>query len=78
MKKKIKTLFLSRLILTVCVFGGIDRDTRECFAVFVDRRNAVTLLPLIQQFILPGTTIISDQWSAYNNTSADPNAYIYI
>lgn len=32
----------------------------------VDRRDANTLLPIVQQFILPGTTIISDMWGAYN------------
>ena len=30
-------------------------------------RTANTLMPIIQQFILPGSTVISDQWRAYNN-----------
>jgi transposase-like protein len=57
------------------VFGGIDRDTRECFAVLVKKRDAATLLPIIHQFILPETTIHSDQWAAYNNISAGPENY---
>lgn len=59
------------------VFGGIDRDTRECFAVLVDQRDANTLIPIIQQFILPGTTIFSDQWAAYNGIGNCPEQYIH-
>ena len=43
------------------VFGSIDRDTKNHFAVLVDRRDAATLLPIIEKFILRGTTIYSDQ-----------------
>lgn len=59
------------------VFGGIDRDSRECFLVLVDRRDAATLLPVIQQYIRPGTTIYSDQWRAYNQIANDPNGYTH-
>ena len=47
------------------VFGGIDKATDEAFLVEVDRRDAATLLPIIQQHILPGSTVWSDQWAAY-------------
>ncbi|CAF1282430.1 unnamed protein product [Didymodactylos carnosus] len=43
-----------RVVGNQWVFGGIDRDTRECFAVTVDRRDPRTLLPIIQQYVLPG------------------------
>ena len=36
----------------------------------IERRNAETLLPLIEQYILPNTTIVSDMWKAYNGVDA--------
>jgi transposase-like protein len=60
------------------VFGGIDRDSRDCFAVMVDRRDADTLLPIINQYILPGTTIYSDQWAAYNGIASGPHPQKYV
>ena len=53
-----------RRVLNKWVFGGIARDTRECFAVVVDRRDAASLLPIVREYVLPGTTIYSDQWAA--------------
>ena len=49
-----------RQVGTQCGFGGIDGDTRQCFAVLVDRRDAATLIPIIYQYVLPGATIYSD------------------
>jgi len=40
------------------VFGGIDKATDEAFLVEVNRRDAATLLPIIQQHILPGSTAV--------------------
>jgi hypothetical protein len=48
------------------VFGGIERgDGGLMFAFRVPDRKKVTLYPLIRKHILPGTTIISDDWPAY-------------
>lgn len=49
------------------VFGGIENDSRKCFLIAVDKRDEQTLLPIIQKWIKPGTTIISDCWKAYSN-----------
>jgi len=46
-------------------FGGVERGSGRCFLVPVDQRDASTLLPIIQKFIMPGTTIMSDCWAAY-------------
>ncbi|CAF1629088.1 unnamed protein product [Didymodactylos carnosus] len=66
-----------RVIKNQWVFGGIDRDTRECFAVLVERRDAATLLPIIQQHVRPGTTILSDEWRAYHSLQNGPGGYIH-
>ncbi|CAF1140742.1 unnamed protein product, partial [Didymodactylos carnosus] len=42
------------------VFGGTDRDTGECFAVTVDRRDAATLLPIIKYSSFSETQNMSD------------------
>ena len=57
----------------VWVFGGIERDSSpsKCFFQTVSDRSAATLIPIIKRCILPGTTILSDCWKAYNSLSAE-------
>ena len=49
------------------VFGGIEEDSRRCFLVAVEDRSEATLLPIIQDWIEPGTLIVSDCWKSYHN-----------
>lgn len=54
------------------VFGLISNEyavPRPIFYV-VDNRSRRVLLPIIRHHVLPGTTIMSDQWAAYNNVGA--------
>ena len=55
----------------IWVLGGVCRETGECFAVPCpgNRRSADVLLPLIQQFVLPGTIVHTDGWRAYSSLS---------
>ena len=49
------------------VFGGIEEDSRRCFLVAVEDRSEATLLPIIKDWIEPGTLIVSDCWKSYHN-----------
>lgn len=57
---------VGRIIEGQWVFGGICRQTRRFFMVPVENRTSNTLLAIIKEKILPGTTIISDCWKAYD------------
>ena len=49
------------------VFGGVERGTGRTFLVAVHERSAETLIGLIKQWILPGTTVISDCRGTYSS-----------
>lgn len=49
------------------VFGGIERGSKKCFLVPVPNRTRQTLIPIIKDWILPGTTIMSDCWRPYDS-----------
>ena len=40
------------------------------FMELVPQRDAATLVPIIQRLILPGSTVWSDEWAAYNQLNA--------
>lgn len=47
-------------------FGGICRETKECFMVAVPDRTKNTLMSVINEKIATGTNIISDCFRSYN------------
>lgn len=49
------------------VFGGIEREGGRCFLIEVLNRRADTLEVCIEEHILPGSHIVSDEWAAYAN-----------
>ena len=51
------------------IFGMNQRDTRKVALIIVPNRGANDLIPLIQRIVMPGTTIMSDRWAAYNQLS---------
>lgn len=48
------------------VLGMVERGTNRCVLVKVPDRTANTMLPIIQEHVLPGTRILTDGWQAYN------------
>ena len=53
----------------IWIFGAIDSNSPKfsnLFLMMVPDRTARTLIPIICQHVLPGTTIISDEWKAYS------------
>lgn len=57
---------VGRTVKTQWVFGGYEVGTKRGFLVEVPNRLSDTLVPIIQRFVAPGTTIISDCWRSYN------------
>ncbi|XP_011867709.1 PREDICTED: uncharacterized protein LOC105561931 [Vollenhovia emeryi] len=55
-----------RLIKGNWIFGGYERESKKVFIVPVENRTEETLLKCIKEWILPGTTIVSDCWKSYN------------
>ena len=49
------------------VLAGVERETIRCFIEPCPggKRTAAVLLPLIQRWVLSGTTIYTDGWRAY-------------
>ena len=54
-----------RLLTGQWVFGLLEKGTDNVVLFSVPDRSIVTLLPIIQQLVLPGTTIHSDEWASY-------------
>ena len=54
------------------VLGMYERGTGELRIMVLpnNNRSATTLLPLIQQHVLPGTTVMTDEWRAYRTLPA--------
>lgn len=59
------------------VFGIYDTITKQGYITFVNSRDEATLLPIIEQVVIPGSIIHSDQWAAYNGISRLPHPQPY-
>jgi hypothetical protein len=50
-----------------CVVGLVERDSGRCWLEMVENPDASTLECIICDHVLPGTTIVTDDWQGYNN-----------
>ena len=57
------------------MFGLVDISHEPAlgYMEMVSRRDASTLLPIIQAHVLPQTIVYSDEWAAYNQVQSLPN-----
>ena len=60
---------------TTWILGMIDQETRESVIYHVHKRDAKTLIPLIQKHVKPLSIIWTDCWKAYS--SLDNLGYIH-
>ena len=57
---------------------GVERGARHNFFIeHVEKRNRRTLIPLLMRRILPGTTIMTDNWGAYRRLCRYTSAMEY-
>lgn len=54
---------------------SLDEGSKPVFYV-VQRRDATTLVPIIKHHVACHSTIVSDQWAAYNGLQA--NGYLHL
>ncbi|KYM95728.1 hypothetical protein ALC62_13634 [Cyphomyrmex costatus] len=62
-----------RIIEGQWVFGGIERNTKNIFILPVPNRSSNTLSSIIQNYVLPGSIIYTDQWRAYRDLENNNN-----
>ena len=53
------------------VFGGIEANTGKSFFIPVADRKESTLIPIVKDWIKPGSIIRSDGWAGYQCLQAE-------
>ncbi|PSN50490.1 hypothetical protein C0J52_10727 [Blattella germanica] len=65
-----------RVVKEKWVLGIYDTSVRRGVVLFVCKRDRQTLVPLIRDYVLPGSRIYTDGWSAY--TGLDRAGYTHM
>ncbi|XP_055948295.1 uncharacterized protein LOC129981472 [Argiope bruennichi] len=53
------------------VFGGVERYSNKCFMTVVQDRTSETLLSVLKEWVIPGSTVMSDCWKSYDCLSEE-------
>jgi len=69
-KQKVARSGRARPVRQRWVIGLFDRQSKIGSIELVEDRSAATLLPIIQRYCLPGATIYTDAWAAYDGLGA--------
>ena len=67
-----------RILPQQWVFGGICRETNECFLVKVPNRSAETICAAIVDNIIEGSIIYSDSWRGYHSTKLEDAGFQHL
>lgn len=60
------------------IFGGLCRDTNECFLEKVPDRTLKTLIMIIKKRIHEGSTIYSDCWRGYSTEELEKAGFVHL
>jgi transposase len=58
------------------VFGMVERKGRVKAVVASDRKKE-TLMPIIKEYVLPKTTVFTDDWASYDDLQRHRNEYLH-
>uniref|UniRef100_A0A0N5B7R5 DDE_Tnp_IS1595 domain-containing protein n=1 Tax=Strongyloides papillosus TaxID=174720 RepID=A0A0N5B7R5_STREA len=64
-----------RVLPPVWIFGGVCRETGECFLQAVPKRGFKTLTSVILERIEEGSTIYSDCWRSYKTSELEAQGF---
>ncbi|KYQ53651.1 hypothetical protein ALC60_03886 [Trachymyrmex zeteki] len=67
-----------RLLKGTWIFGEYERGSKKIFILPVEDRTEQTLLPCIKEWIMPGTTVVSDCWKSYNCLNSEGFQYLTV
>ncbi|XP_046681421.1 uncharacterized protein LOC124368190 [Homalodisca vitripennis] len=63
----------------VWMLAGVDRNTGQNFAIHVEDLDCETLLPVLKNYLLPGTVVATERYEEFTNngslTFVHPNKY---
>ena len=57
------------IIETQWIFGILERETGKCFLKRIHDRSAAVLIPLVMEHVPPGSIVITDSLTSYNQLS---------